>query len=66
MSSWPFKLQGQVFNGMEIVSMSHMDVEDEVVTDDMRKVSLEQGDVDRYVSRELEDWDTINWVTWID
>ncbi|KAM0692029.1 hypothetical protein Q7P36_008230 [Cladosporium allicinum] len=43
-----------------------MDVEDEVVTDDMRKVSLEQGDVDRYVSRELEDWDTINWVTWID
>ena len=42
-----------------------MDVEDEAtaldfVTDDMRKVSIEQGDVDRYVSRELEDWDTIN------
>lgn len=42
-----------------------MDLEDEAtaldfVTDDMRKVRLEQDDVDRYVSRELEDWDTIN------
>ena len=36
MPSWPFKLEGQVFNGMEIVSTSHMDVEDEVLYLDSR------------------------------
>ena len=31
MPRWPFKLEGQVFNGMEIVSTSHMNMEDEVL-----------------------------------
>ena len=36
MPSWPFKLEGQVFNGMEIVSTSHMNMEDEVLYPDSR------------------------------
>ena len=36
MPSWPFKLEGQVFNGMEIVSTSNMNMEDEVLYLDSR------------------------------
>ena len=36
MPSCPFKLEGQVFNGMEIVSASHMDMEDKVLNLDTR------------------------------
>ena len=36
MPSWPFKLEGQVFNGMEIVSTSHMNMEDEILYLDSR------------------------------
>ena len=36
MPSWPFKLEGQVFNGMEIVSTSHMNMEDKVLYPDPR------------------------------
>ena len=36
MPSWPFKLEGQVFNGMEIVSASHMNMEDKVLDPDSR------------------------------
>ena len=36
MSSWSFKLEGQVLDGVEIVSASHMDVEDEVLNPDPR------------------------------
>ena len=36
MPSWPFKLEGKVFNGMEIVSTSHMNMEDEVLYPDSR------------------------------
>ena len=33
---WAFEFEGQVFNGVEIVSVSHMDVEDEVLNPDPR------------------------------
>ena len=36
MPSWPFKLERQVFNGMEIVSTSHMNMEDKVLYPDSR------------------------------
>ena len=36
MPSWPFKLEGQVFNGMDIVSTRHMNMEDEVLYPDSR------------------------------
>ena len=36
MPSWPFKLEGQVFNGMEIISASHMNMEDKVLDPDSR------------------------------
>ena len=36
MLSWSFQLEGQVFDGMEIVSASHMDMEDEVLNLDPR------------------------------
>ena len=36
MPSWPFKLEGQVFNGMEIVSTSHMNVKNKVLNPDHR------------------------------
>ena len=39
MPSWPFKLEGQVFNGMEIVSTSHMNMEDEILYPDSRVCS---------------------------
>ena len=31
MPSWPFELEWEVFNGMEIISSSHVDVEDEIL-----------------------------------
>ena len=34
MPSWSFQLEGQVLDGVEIVSASHMDVEDEVLNPD--------------------------------
>ena len=40
MPSWPFKLEGQVFNGMEIVSASHMNMEDKVLDLDSRVCGL--------------------------
>ena len=36
MSSWSFKLEGQVLDGVEIVSASHMDMEDKVLDPDSR------------------------------
>ena len=36
MPSWSFKLEGQVFDRMEIVSASHMDMEDKVLNPDPR------------------------------
>ena len=36
MPSWSFKLEGQVLDGMEIVSASHMDMEDKVLNPDPR------------------------------
>ena len=36
MPSWSFQLEGQVFDGVEIVSASHMDMEDEVLNPDPR------------------------------
>ena len=36
MPSWSFKLEGQVFDGMEIVSATHMDMEDKVLNPDPR------------------------------
>ena len=36
MPSWSFKLAGQVLNGMEIISASHMDMEDKVLNPDPR------------------------------
>ena len=36
MPSWSFKLEGKEFNGMEIISVSHMDMEDEVLNPDPR------------------------------
>ena len=36
MPSWSFKLEGQVLDGVEIVSASHMDMEDEVLNPDPR------------------------------
>ena len=29
--SWPFELEREVFNGVEIISSSHVDVEDEIL-----------------------------------
>ena len=34
MPSWSFQLEGQVFDGVEIISMSHMDMKDKVLDPD--------------------------------
>ena len=36
MPSWSFQIEGQVFDGMEIVSASHMDVKNKVLNPDCR------------------------------
>ena len=36
MPSWSFKLEGQVLDGVEIVSSSHVDMEDAVLNPDPR------------------------------
>ena len=36
MPSSSYQLEGQVFNGVELVSASHMDMEDEVLNPDPR------------------------------
>ena len=36
MPSWSFQLEGQVFDGVEIVSASHMDMKDKVLNPDPR------------------------------
>ena len=36
MPSWSFKLEGQVLDGMEIISASHMDMEDKILNPDPR------------------------------
>ena len=36
MPSWSFKLEGQVLDGVEIISASHMDMEDKVFNPDTR------------------------------
>ena len=36
MLSWSFQLEGQVFGGVEIVSASHMDMEDIILNPDTR------------------------------
>ena len=36
MPSWSFKLEGQVLDGVEIVSAGHMDMEDKVLDPDPR------------------------------
>ena len=36
MPSWSFQLEGQVFDGVEIISASHMDMEDEVLNPEPR------------------------------
>ena len=35
-TSWSFELEGQILDGMEIISSSHMDVEDVVLNPDPR------------------------------
>ena len=34
MPSWSFQLEGQVFDGVEIISASHMDMKDKVLDPD--------------------------------
>ena len=34
--SWPFEFEGSILNGMEIISPSHMDMEDIVLNPDPR------------------------------
>ena len=34
MLSWSFQLEGQVFDGVEIISASHVDVKDKVLNPD--------------------------------
>ena len=36
MPSWSFQLEGQVFNGVEIISASHVDMKDKVLNPDPR------------------------------
>ena len=36
MPSWSFQLEGQVFDGVEIISTSHMDMKDKVLDPDPR------------------------------
>ena len=36
MPSWSFELEGQVFDGVEIISSSHMDVKNKVLNPDRR------------------------------
>ena len=36
MPSWSFQHEGQVFNGMEIISASHVDMKDKVLNPDPR------------------------------
>ena len=36
MPSWSFQLEGQVFDGVEIISASHMDMKDKVLNPDSR------------------------------
>ena len=36
MPSWFFQLEGQVFDGVEIISASHVDVKDKVLNPDPR------------------------------
>ena len=36
MPSWSFQLEGRVFDGVEIISASHVDVEDKVLNPDSR------------------------------
>ena len=36
MPSWSFQLEGQVFDGVEIISASHVDMEDKVLDPDPR------------------------------
>ena len=36
MQSWSFQLEGQVFDGVEIISTSHVDMEDKVLDPDPR------------------------------
>ena len=36
MPSWSFQLEGQVFDGMEIISTSHVDMKDKVLNPDPR------------------------------
>ena len=36
MSSWSFQLEGHVFNGVEVISASHVDMKDRVLNPDPR------------------------------
>ena len=36
MSIWSFQLEGQIFNGVEIISASHVDVKNKVLNPDRR------------------------------
>ena len=36
MPSWSFQLEGHVFDGVEIISASHMDMKDKVLNPDPR------------------------------
>ena len=36
MPSWSFQLEGQIFNGVEIISASHVDMKDKVLNRDPR------------------------------
>ena len=36
MPSWSFQLEGQIFNGVEIISASHVDMKDKVLNPDPR------------------------------
>ena len=36
MPSWSFQLEGQVFDGVEVISLSHVDMKDKVLNPDPR------------------------------
>ena len=40
MSSWSFQLEGQIFNGVEIISASYVDMKDKVLDPDPRVCSF--------------------------
>ena len=36
MPSWPFQLEGKLFDGVEVIPMSHVDMKDKILDPDPR------------------------------